>query len=70
MLYNKSVNIGHGLSQMKSEFADIQSKNLAIKSRIFDLINSPDAPQLGNLVQEKNPEYIDTRTSWSFASDY
>ncbi len=70
MLYNKTVNINHGLSQMKSELSDIQSQNLAVKSKIFNLINSSDPSSFGGLVQEKNPEYIEVRPTWSFASDY
>ena len=70
MLYNKVVNLNHGLSQMKSEFSDIQSQNLDFKSKIFDLINSSDPSSLGGLVQEKNPEYVEVHPTWSFASDY
>ncbi|OGZ52624.1 MAG: hypothetical protein A3B25_00300 [Candidatus Ryanbacteria bacterium RIFCSPLOWO2_01_FULL_48_26] len=70
VLYNKGVNLDHELSSMKSEFSDIQAQNLAIKSKIFDLINSPDPSSIGDLVQEKNPEYVEVRQTWSFASDY
>jgi len=67
MLYNKLVNLNHGLSEIKSEFSEIQESNLAVKTRIFDLINSSDPSSVGDLVQEKNPEYLEL---WSFASDY
>ena len=70
MLYNKSVNLDHGISRMKTEFSAIQSENLAIKTKIFNLINSSDPSSIGGLIQEKNPEYIETRNTWSFASDY
>ncbi|MEK7508171.1 MAG: hypothetical protein AAB602_03780 [Patescibacteria group bacterium] len=70
VLYNNVVNLNHGLSRMKSEFSEIQSQNMAIKSKVFDLINSSDPLNFGGLVQDKNPEYIDVRPTWSFASDY
>ncbi len=70
MLYNKLVNFDHGLSRMKTEFADIQSQNLAMKAKVFSIINSADPKTFGGLIQEKNPEYLEIRPTWSFASDY
>ncbi len=70
VLYNRVVNLNHGLSSIKSEFSNIQAQNLAIKSKVLDLINSSDPSSIGGLVQEKNPEYVEVRQTWSFASDY
>ena len=70
MLYNKMVNLNHGLSEMKSELSDIQAENLAAKAEVFDRINASNPADFGNLIQEKNPEYLETRSTWSFASDY
>lgn len=71
VLYNRLVNLNHGLSQMKAEFQDVQAKNSEIEGNIFNLIGGQDQKSVaGKFVQEKNPEYLEISSKWSYASEY
>ena len=73
MLYNNSVNFSHGLSEMKSEFQEVQAANVELKEKIFsvlDSINSKSIAVRHNLVQEKKPQYLEINTQWSYALEY
>jgi hypothetical protein len=71
VLYNRLVNLNHGLLQMKAEFQDVQAKNSEIESNIFNLIGGQDQKSAaGKFVQEKNPEYLEINSKWSYASGH
>jgi hypothetical protein len=73
ILYNNSVNFSHGLSEMKSEFQEVQTVNVELKEKIFSVLDSLNSKSIAashNLVQEKKPQYLEINTQWSYASEF
>ncbi len=71
MLYNNSVNFNHGLVSLRGELQQVEARNAQIKDALFRLFNDAvlHINQLG-LVQEKNPQYFEINSQWSYASGY
>lgn len=72
-LYNSSVNVSHGLSDMRGEFEEVQAQNMALQERILKLMNSDNLKGLAaakNLVQDKKPDYLEIHPQWSYASEF
>lgn len=72
VLYNKYVNFSHGLSQMRSEFKEIQAQNAELKEKIFNLVDISNLEKFNgsNFIQDKNPQYLEIDSKWSYASRY
>ncbi|MDP2598258.1 MAG: hypothetical protein Q8P49_00330 [Candidatus Liptonbacteria bacterium] len=61
-IYNSYVNLSHGLSDMRGEFQTVQTENVALQKKIFNLLSSDNAKSLatdGSFVQDKNPAYLE-----------
>lgn len=72
ILYNNYVNLNHGLSNLRLEFKQVQAQNAELKDKIFralDLAKSNN-PSDRRLIQDKNPEYLEVNSKWSYASGY
>lgn len=58
--YNRSVNFGHEVSGAELSIRKIQTEKSQLQEKIFTLLNSTNVKNLsnGNLVEEKNPQYL------------
>ena len=71
ILYNNFVNLNHGLSNLKKEFESVQIANAEQKDKIFSLLNSTQNNlKTSELIQDKNPAYLEVEPKWSYASGY
>jgi len=72
ILYNGFVNFNHGLSGLRLEFQQVQAQNSELKDKIFHLFDSVKANNANGaqLIQDKNPEYLEVNSKWSYASGY
>lgn len=72
ILYNRFVNLEHGVLGMKLQLKAIQAQNVEIEDKIFTLIDSSKSERvsLGKLVPDKNPKYFEVNSKWSYASQY
>jgi len=71
VLYNRTVNFNHGTAEMKAEFSTLQSQNADFKDKIFKLLNvGRDSAVSGDhkLIEDKNPQYLEINSKWSYAS--
>ena len=61
-LYNNSVNLSHGLKEMKLELQTVEAANAGFKEKIFTLVDPTSFESLAtlkNLVQDKKPHYLE-----------
>ncbi|GEM_PF-1132094 len=72
ILYNSFVNFNHGLSGLRLEFQQVQAQNAELKDKIFHVFDSAKTNNFNGtqLVQDKNPEYLEVNSKWSYASGY
>lgn len=73
MIYNRFVNVSHGISQAKADFQTVQAENAELKDRIIkltDSINSGNTVAKNNLIREKNPAYFEIASQWSYVSEH
>lgn len=72
ILYNSFVNLNHGLSGLRLGFQQTQAQNAELKDKIFHLFDSANLGSFNNsrLIQDKNPEYLELNSKWSYASHY
>lgn len=72
VLYNKVVNLNHGVGELKAEFVALQSENAESQDKIFKLLDvGNDSAVLAadyKLVEDKNPEYLEINSKWYYAS--
>jgi len=70
-LYSNSVGLTHGILDMRSQISQIQTQNAELKNKVFSLLDSANLQNLAKdrqLIQEKNPQYLEVDKQWSFAS--
>jgi len=73
VLYNNTVNLAHGAAEMRTELQSVQSQNAEAENKMFTLLTQSASAELvkkDNLVQDKNPEYLETNSQWLYASHY
>ena len=71
VLYNRIVNFNHNLGEAKAELSDLQSQNADIKDRLFTLLDlDGNSAVFGGhgLIEDKNPQYLEINSKWSYAS--
>jgi cell division protein FtsL len=71
ILYNRLVNLNHGIDGLRVEFLTLQSQNADIKDKVFESLNAANNPEIlakYGLTQDKNPEYVQINSQWSYAS--
>jgi len=71
ILYNRIVNFNHGLSEAKAEFSSLQSQTADTKDKIFKLLDADrDSAAFKDhgLIEDKNPQYLEVNSKWSYAS--
>lgn len=72
-LYNSSLNLSYGLSEMRSELKAVQTTNAALKEKLFVLVDPASFKNFAgskNLVQDKKLQYLEIHSQWSYASEY
>ncbi|HUZ92403.1 MAG TPA: hypothetical protein VNG29_00185 [Candidatus Paceibacterota bacterium] len=72
-LYNASVNLDHGIADMKTELQSVQAQNAALQQRMFGVTSSDNLQHLAardNLIEDNNPEYFEIHSQWSYASEF
>ena len=65
MSYNKVVSLDHGISNAKQSINKIQSQNAELKNQTFSLLDGNYLQKFAlerNLVQDKNPQYLEVNT--------
>lgn len=70
-LYNRAVNLKHGISEVQNEIERIQTENSELKEEIFVLLDSDKFREFAaerGLVQERDPRYFELDRKWSLAS--
>lgn len=73
VVYNRFVNLSHGISGTRADFQSLESQNAELKDQIIELIDSANSGNIvskNNLVQDKNPKYFEVASQWSYASEY
>lgn len=71
MLYNRSVNMSHALSDAKGELQKMKSEMADAKDKIFILLQAQNLEKFAeeqSLIKEKNPEYFRLSQQWASAS--
>jgi cell division protein FtsB len=71
VLYNRMVNFNHGAGEMKAEYLALQSQNAEIKDevlKLFDVGNDSAVLSGHKLIEDKNPQYLEIDSKWSYAS--
>lgn len=63
ILYNKTVDLEHGIKAMRNDIKKTEAKNTELKEKIFALFDSSNFKETfgGNLIQDKNPEYLEIK---------
>lgn len=70
VIYNNIVDLRHDISSAKADFDALQAQNSELRSRVFALLDVSDLKESSlGLVQDKNPEYLEINSKWSFASE-
>ncbi len=60
-IYNRSVNIEHGISAAELNIRNIQTEKAQLQDKIFTLLSGVNVQKFSkdrNLVDEKNPQYV------------
>lgn len=72
VLYNRTVNFEHGLAEVRSGLKEVQAQNVELREQIFGLFDASNFEGVlsDNLIKDKNPEYLEISTKWSFASQH
>ena len=70
VLQNKIVDLEHGIIDARKELKALQLGNVELREKALTLFDVAriDAANESNLIQDKNPEYMEIQ--WSFASRY
>jgi cell division protein FtsL len=71
LLYNRYVNLSHGITEMKDSIRSLQTGNSEIKDKIFAMTSSENLAKFAverGLVTDKQPQYLSAQTPWSLAS--
>ena len=71
VVYNRVVNLEHGIAQMKAGLTKLETENAELKEKVFTLFTTQNIDAFAaerGLVQEKKPRYFTTSDQWVFAS--
>ena len=71
MLYNRSVNTSHALSDAKKEFQKIKIETAEVKDKIFVVFQAKNLEKFAeeqSLIKEKNPGYFRLSPQWASVS--
>ena len=71
VIYNRVVNLEHGIAEMKSGFVKLETENAELKEKVFALFTTQTIDAFAvehGLMQEKKPHYFTTSDQWVFAS--
>ena len=69
--YNKTVDLSHDIVSIKSQLESIGAQNIALNNQILATLGGANFTSLAvadGLVQDKNPQYFTSDTSWPIAS--
>jgi len=63
ILYNKTVDLEHGITAMRNDIKKTEAKNTELKEKIFALFDSSNLKETlgGSLIQDKNPQYLEVK---------
>ncbi len=68
--YAETVNLKHGISELKSNLNKVESENILLKERYFALFEEAKVEQFANakgLVRDEKPQYVE-QSRWELAS--
>ena len=71
VLYNRTVTMGHNLSEVAKELETLEAHNAELKESFFALFDRKKVEDFiseRELIKEKNPQYLMTEPPWLFAS--
>ncbi len=70
LLYNRTVNLKHGIADMKSDIQGVGAETASLKERFFAIFDPQKVEELAKaqgLVKEKKPTYLEVNP-WVLAS--
>ena len=70
--YNKTVNLKHGIADMKAEMRKIETDSAGLKEQLFGIFEAQKVESLAKergLVKETRPSYLE-ETPWALASHF
>ncbi len=73
VLYNRMVNVTHGMENARAEIKTLQTQNSELQERIFTLFDNRNLLKLAeekSLIKDRNPQYFEVDRQWSLASQY
>lgn len=71
LLYNQTVNIGHGLEKASADLRKLQGQTAELQDTLFNFFDGKRIEVFAKenrLIKEKNPEYLEINSQWVFAS--
>src|SRR3989344_2535022 len=70
ILYNNIVDLEHGISSVREEIKSLQVESVDLNEKLFAIFDSSNFSKVlgANLIQDKNPEYMEVSSKWHFAS--
>ena len=75
VVYNRTVDLQHGVVDMKSKFDKAQTANAELKDQVFAVLDGNHLKAFAeerSLVKDQKPQYVESspRTEWALASHY
>ena len=71
VLYNRMVNLNHGIADLGRSIKTIQAENAEIKDALFAEFSTGNLDRIAverDLVEDRKPQYLTVAPQWSLAS--
>lgn len=72
VIYNRTVEIEHGITELRKDFEQVQARNAELKDGFFKLFSNENVERVArekHLIRDKEPQFMEVAATWDLNSD-